>query len=153
MLLNCLCCIFHSFEAGIANAISSFKWRKMIVFFENIHILNRIILLSELLYYLFQRHIIWLNICMKPYIYGRSRTRVNSEWIIRTWHRLRDFLFIFHCINALCLIDCWWTLLSIVAAGGLHNIRSRFTNMTFRTRLHKDYRYHQSQSITRSKHT
>ena len=27
-------CIFHSFEAGIANAISSFKWMKTIIIYE-----------------------------------------------------------------------------------------------------------------------
>ena len=31
---------FSSFEAGIADSISSFKWRKQIIFFENIHLLN-----------------------------------------------------------------------------------------------------------------
>ena len=29
--------IFHSFEAGIANAISSFKWRKIFLFMKNRH--------------------------------------------------------------------------------------------------------------------
>ena len=31
---------FHSFEAGIANAISSFKWRKLLLFMKNIDISN-----------------------------------------------------------------------------------------------------------------
>ena len=30
--------IFHSFEAGIANAISSFKWRKIFIFMKNSHL-------------------------------------------------------------------------------------------------------------------
>ena len=30
--------IFHSFEAGIANAISSFKWRKIFLFMKNNHL-------------------------------------------------------------------------------------------------------------------
>ena len=29
--------IFHSFEAGIANAISSFNWRKIVLFMKNKH--------------------------------------------------------------------------------------------------------------------
>ena len=32
--------IFHSFEAGIANAISSFKWRKIYIFMKNRHVPN-----------------------------------------------------------------------------------------------------------------
>ena len=31
---------FPSFEAGIANAISNFKWRKIFLFFENMLPLN-----------------------------------------------------------------------------------------------------------------
>ena len=38
---------FSSFEAGIANAMSSFKWRKIFLFFENIHLLNWVIRLIE----------------------------------------------------------------------------------------------------------
>ena len=32
--------IFHSFKAGIANAISSFKWRKIFIFMKNKHFPN-----------------------------------------------------------------------------------------------------------------
>ena len=42
-------CIFRSFEDGIANAISSFKWRKMFLFKKNIHLPNWIILSNEYL--------------------------------------------------------------------------------------------------------
>ena len=71
---------FSSFEAGIANAISSFKWRKIFIFFENMHPLNLVIFLTERLpqtiLSIFS-DIIWFIICLKPYIPGRSRTRVN----------------------------------------------------------------------------
>ena len=41
--------IFHSFEAGIANAISSFKWRKRVIFInkKNRHLQHWIIGLTE----------------------------------------------------------------------------------------------------------
>ena len=39
--------IFHSFEAGIANANSSFKWRKKCPFMKNSHLQNLIIWLTE----------------------------------------------------------------------------------------------------------
>ena len=39
--------IFHSFKAGIANAISSFKWRKKILFMKNKHLPNWNICLAE----------------------------------------------------------------------------------------------------------
>ena len=39
--------IFHSFKAGIANAISSFKWRKTVLFMKNKHIPNWNIWLAE----------------------------------------------------------------------------------------------------------
>ena len=32
-----ICMYFSSFEAGIANAISSFKWRKIVLFMKNRH--------------------------------------------------------------------------------------------------------------------
>ena len=35
--------IFHSFQAGIANAISSSKSRKIVIFMKNIHLQNVII--------------------------------------------------------------------------------------------------------------
>ena len=56
--------IFHSFEAGIANAISSFKQMKKIVFLKNRHLSDWIISLTEhlsqnmlhifMVFYLFQ---------------------------------------------------------------------------------------------------
>ena len=41
--------IFHSFEAGIANAISSFKWQKnmITVFMKNSHLQNWIIWITQ----------------------------------------------------------------------------------------------------------
>ena len=39
--------IFHSFEGGIANADSNFKWRKKCLFMKNVHLQNVIIWLSE----------------------------------------------------------------------------------------------------------
>ena len=39
--------IFHSFKAGIANAISSFKWRKIFLFMKNKHLPNWNIWLAE----------------------------------------------------------------------------------------------------------
>ena len=38
VLLHCLFFIFHSYEAGIAKAISSFKWQIIIIFVGNKHI-------------------------------------------------------------------------------------------------------------------
>ena len=43
-LTDCLVCFyFSSFEAGIADAISSFKRRKIFIFMKNRHFLNLII--------------------------------------------------------------------------------------------------------------
>ena len=39
--------IFRSFNAGIANAISSFKWRKILLFMKNKHLPNWNISLAE----------------------------------------------------------------------------------------------------------
>ena len=36
--------IFHSFEAGIANAISSSKWRKIITFVQKIYVFKMLLL-------------------------------------------------------------------------------------------------------------
>ena len=92
---------FSSFKAGIANAISSFKWRKIFIFFENRHLLNWIIWLIEHLSQTiihFRWHITWLKNCLKPYISGRSGTRVNQQ----TRHIETIF------------VDCW--------AGGAYKV-------------------------------
>ena len=49
MLLNCLSLFFLLFETGIAYAISSFKWQKIILFMKNRHLPNWIIWLTEIL--------------------------------------------------------------------------------------------------------
>ena len=72
---------FSSFEAGIANAISSFKWRKIFISFENMHPLNLVNFLTghlpQTTLSIFS-DIIRFIICLKPYISGRSRTRVEN---------------------------------------------------------------------------
>ena len=72
--------IFHSFKAGIAKAISSFKWRKIFLFKKNKHLPNWNIWSAEhlpLLIDQFQWHFIWVETFLKTYISGSSRTRVN----------------------------------------------------------------------------
>ena len=51
-LRNCLSFIFHAFKAGIADAISNFKWRKIIQFLSNRH-------LQELNYFTINRRFSW----------------------------------------------------------------------------------------------
>ena len=67
---------FSSFEAGIANAISSFKWRK--IFMKNRHFQYWIIGLTEHLPKPIWSNLViflWSKTCLKPSIYGRSITR------------------------------------------------------------------------------
>ena len=102
---------FSLFEAGIANAISSFKWRKIFLFFENIHLLNWVIRQQNIyhqLYYPFQWHIIWLKICLKPYISGSSRARANRGDRVPEGSGCRSSLrWFIMCITT--SSDDWWS--------------------------------------------
>ena len=69
-------CIFPSFEAGIANAISSFEWRKKFIFMKKRHLQYWSIgSTKHLLKIIFSNLVIFL--CLKQYIYGHSRRRVE----------------------------------------------------------------------------
>ena len=65
--------IFHSFKAGIANAISSFKWRKIWLFMKNKHLPKWNIWLAEHL----PLHILSISVAFIWVETGSSRTRVN----------------------------------------------------------------------------
>ena len=61
---------FSSFEAGIANAISSFKWRKIILFMKNRQSTKNYFIKIKWDFY-------WSITSLTPYISGHSRTRVS----------------------------------------------------------------------------
>ena len=68
--------IFHSFEAGIANAISSSKWRKVMIFmskwtFSNVYVRLTKHLPQDILKNWFE--FIWSDICLKTHIYNIIR--------------------------------------------------------------------------------
>ena len=68
---------FLSLEAGIANAISIFK-RKYTSSKLN-YFTNWSSTMYHKLYNPLHWHIIWFKMCLKPYIYRRSRRRVNIK--------------------------------------------------------------------------
>ena len=73
--------IFNSFEAGIANAISSFKKYKIFIIMKYKHFQYWVIGLTNIyqkIFYQIQSYFYWSKTCLKPYIiYRHSRTRVN----------------------------------------------------------------------------
>ena len=81
---------FSSFKAGIANAIFSFKWRKIFVFVENIFDYNW----ASTTYFIinFSGIIIWLKICIYKGLAGQGLSMffsllyiIQKWWLCKVW--------------------------------------------------------------------
>ena len=72
---------FSSFEAGIANAICSSKWRKMSIFTKHTTSLKYNFCISKpstILYYQFKWHLFWSEICTKASKYTSLVAQVGK---------------------------------------------------------------------------